>query len=74
MISYLIINNTCLSFFINILVFMQLAWEFNRVMGKDVVASVTEKWIKMLPKIITTAEEESKVVGFIALKKESGID
>ena len=44
-------------------------------MGKDVATFITEKWIKILPKIITTAEEESKeVVGFIAIKEESGID
>ena len=53
---------------------MQLAQEFNKVMGKDVATSITEKRTKMLPKIIATAEEASEVVGFIALIEKSGIE
>ena len=61
-------------FLINILVFMQFAWEFNRVMGKYVATSITEKLIKMLPEMITTAEEKSEEFFVYSFKEESGID
>ena len=53
---------------------MQLTREFNRVMGKDIITSIKEKWMKIVSKIISTAEEESEdVARFTSLKEESGM-